>query len=71
MNTMNVNIVVPDWVNWIAVDKNGDCYGFNMKPNNIDASNEWGDYGNISLEFVRLYMGKPPKNWKDELYTWG
>jgi len=32
MNILKAEIVVPDWVNWIAVDKNGDVWGYETEP---------------------------------------
>ncbi len=60
---------VPDWVRWIAVDKNGECWGFENKPKiSLGFPSMWDVYmaGNTS----KLYHGEPPKDWRDELYTW-
>ena len=61
---------VPKWCKWIAVDKDGECWAFENKPaTNTVYKCVWDTC--FSDEAVRLYKGKPPKNWKDELYTWG
>ena len=71
MDTIKVEITVeiPEWTNWIAVDKNGEVYAYENKPTITDGV--WDhmrpEYGEMEL----LYKSKPPKNWKTELYTWG
>ena len=69
MDTLTVEIVVPDWVNWIAVDENGVVYGYEEKPRHSEFFH--GEWIIDSGDMCELYKGKPPKNWKDELYTWG
>jgi len=61
---------VPSWCKWIAVDESGRCWGFENKPDTKSSryNGNW-DTRNID-KAVELYEGKPPKNWKDELYTW-
>ena len=65
MDMLNANIPVPDWVEWIAIDEDGTACGYADEPHCDDR--EW-----IAISFlcVFLYQGKPPKNWKAELYTW-
>lgn len=67
MNTLEAEVAVPDWANWIAVDKDGTCYAFADKP--VKRARVW-DVSGFSASRI-LYRGKPPKNWKEELYTWG
>lgn len=70
MNTMNVEITVPDFVNWIAIDEDGRCWGYATKPANTLRLNQWfGKQKKVAT--VLLYHAAPPKNWKEELYTWG
>lgn len=68
MNTLKVEIVIPDWVNWIAVDKDGSVWGYETEPRAIQFG-QWDTLSGLSIEEI-LYRTKPPKNWKDELYTW-
>ena len=67
MNTMKVEIEVPDWVNWMAVDENGNVYGYSCKPKIYIEDGYWHCMKGTS---ERLYNGKSPKNWKEELYQW-
>ena len=67
---------VPDWCKWIAVDEDGVCCAFRKKPYQEASYPTLKGYWNINdvienENAVDLYKGKPPKNWKDELYTWG
>ena len=66
MNTLKVEIEmqIPDWVNWMAADANGAVWGYGTKPKKCDGY--WADGG----ESQQLYQNKPPENWKDELYEW-
>jgi hypothetical protein len=61
---------VPDWCKWIAVDKDGECLAYSAKPVNMTDPPLWVPK-HTGVMFETLYKGKPPKNWKDELYTWG
>ena len=72
MNKFNPK-TVPSWVRWIAVDEDGKCWGYEVEPRLPFISiNEWLlNPGKNGGRFVKLYEGKPPKNWKEELYTWG
>lgn len=69
MQTLKVEVVVPDWVNWIAVDENGGVWYYANLPNN----NWFTDAVEWSVKFGKCdlaYTCPPPKNWKEELYTW-
>ena len=65
---VEIEVIIPEWTNWIATDKNGSVFSYEKKP--VRGRDEWDhcypDYGNMQF----LYRDKPPKNWKDELYTW-
>jgi len=65
---------VPSWCKWIAVDEDGMCVAFNVKPKSLDnvlgGAGFWDGSRQASIDCLELYKGKPPKNWKDELYTW-
>ena len=60
---------VPSWCKWIAVDEGGDCWAFELKPE-LGCHGVWEEQSR-DFNFYKLYVGNPPKNWKDELYTWG
>ena len=65
---MLIEIVVPDWVRWMAVDADGCCFGYPKKPGHTNEDlNWWYLAGGTS---ILLYRAAQPKNWKDELYTW-
>ena len=70
MDTLTAEIEIPDWVRWIAVDKDGTTYAYENKPTKRLGDCYWGHkwpkFGNMKF----LYTEKPPKNWKEELYTW-
>ena len=74
MNTKFNKKDVPRWCKWIAIDEDGLCCAYENKPNLagivIERKGVWWPTGKISRENISLYRGKPPKNWKDELYTW-
>lgn len=65
MGTINADIVIPEWVNWIAVDWDGVVRGYSNEPKALSYS--WENRGGYK---TILYKGKKPKNWKDELCTW-
>lgn len=37
------NMNIPDWINYVTVDKNGDAYGYRLKPTTDNKNNYW-DY---------------------------
>ena len=57
---------VPDWVNWIAQDADGACWGYEAEPNQQDA----GWYENEVGRIVKLGMGEPPADWTATLTRW-
>jgi len=60
---------VPDWCKWIAVDGDGEVYGYRLKPYHRARIQMWVNPSSTELAFL-LYTAKPPKNFKTELYTW-
>ncbi len=59
---------VSDWCKWIAVDKDGACWEYSGMPFLGRTSSVWSDRYHSKAKL--LYRGAPPKNWKNELYTW-
>ena len=59
---VNFEVEIPDWVKWIAQDKDGWWYGFERQPQRHMDS--WGTAGHEIL----LANGPKPENWKEELY---
>lgn len=64
MKTMQVEIEIPDWVKWMAVDADGRCYGYKETPIFNIGIGLW-NRGGMS---ILLYQGKKPKNFTKELY---
>ncbi len=60
-------IEIPEEVNWIAGDENGKVWGYECEPEQNKKIFSWVS---SSGHAWMLYEGRPPKNWKDELYTW-
>ncbi len=59
---------VPDWCKWIAVEQSGVCFAFSKEP---FVSHIFAFLGAAPFSKGKfLYKGAPPKNWKEELYTW-
>lgn len=54
---------LPTWVCWIAQDKNGAWWGYQVEP----LQNYQGWYENEVGQIVDLGEGKPNPNWKDSL----
>lgn len=61
MKQIQIPSEVPDWVNWIAQDEDGDWYGYGNKPQNVSYG-AWGagKGGTTKLSFQN-------SNWKDTL----
>lgn len=56
----------PEWVNWIAQDADGACWGYEAEPN--QQHNGW--YENEVGRIVKLGMGEPPVDWTRTLTRW-
>jgi hypothetical protein len=57
---------VPEWVNWIAQDADGACWGYEAEPN--QQHNGW--YENEVGRIVKLGMGERPADWTLTLTRW-
>ncbi len=60
---------VSSWCKWIAVDKDGACWEYSEAPKTNAFFALWDMTEPSKTKF--LYKGAQPKNWKEELYTWG
>ena len=63
MQIIKAEVVIPDWVNWIAQDKDCCWWEYETKPELT--SNCWD-----AFRGSYLYQGKPPKDFTQELYKW-
>ncbi len=54
---------LPQWVEWVAQDRNGSWWGFEHEPNEGDCS--W--YENEVGRYIRLSDGNPNPNWQQTL----
>ena len=54
---------IPDWISYVAIDSNGDKYGFEIEPE-IHSSDCWNN--NVGQYCLLDNMG-PYENWKDSL----
>ncbi len=62
---MKADVVVEDWVNWIAQDKNGGWWQYENEPKLM--TEYWF---NRAGQMIHLYQGIPPKDFTQELYEW-
>ena len=67
-DTINAEVVIPEWTNWIAVDKCGQVYAYEHKPILGSYHDSWMNTTGHNTEL--LYDGVPPKDYKQELYTY-
>jgi hypothetical protein len=72
---LNVQVKVPHWVKWIAVDRNGEVFGYRNEPVKSKHGQYWvvdEKQSSISCapQDVFLYAGYRPHRWRQELYTW-
>ena len=56
-------IKLPDWVNWIAKDKNGAIWGFEAEPHLHD----YGWYENEIDHYILLTQTDSGTNWQNSL----
>ena len=61
---MKVELVVPEWANWMAQDRSGMWYFYQTKPKYVSLFGGWYHEG----EFDFAYKSEPPKDWTQELY---
>jgi len=62
----NVDVVVPDWVRWIATDDDGTVFGYKEKPYQNDQLKFWQS----NEDDVHLYLGEQPDDWTLTLHEW-
>lgn len=65
---VKISIEVPDWVKWVAIDKNGDVCGFSNRPKirrNPDYVPMWYEFAGNSM---RIAKTNNPADWTKELY---
>jgi len=65
MNTCTFEVPIPDWVNWIVQDADGEWYGWEDEPHPVNEV--WHCRHGMSTFIAH---GIPPKNWKEEIYTY-
>lgn len=53
----------PEWVRWLAQDRNGSWWGFEHEPN--EGAYSW--YENEVGRYIRLADGKPNPEWQHSL----
>lgn len=58
-----VNFSIPDWVNWIAQDANGNWWGYSVEPLQHDRGWYENEVGRCQL----LGADQPNSNWQDTL----
>lgn len=66
-----IKVRVPNWVRWMAVDKTGALWFYQHKPISSTNYEAWLELAKhtFSLSDLAGFI-KPPKDWKQELYTW-
>ena len=66
MKTINLEIQVPDWVCWIAQDKDGAWFGYEVEPEKggYIFPDEWVARGH---NYIELSQAEPNPNWKQSL----
>jgi len=69
---MQFDIKIPEWINWITQDKDGEWWGWAQKPIIDSIFSQWSipniSYNNIYL----ICKTPPPTDYTQELYkiTW-
>ena len=63
----SIQIEVPTWVHWMATDESGSLWFYQCKPIVLSEHNAWAESKGNS-QFA-AYI-RPPKDYKQELYTW-
>lgn len=57
------NMDMPDWVNWLAQDADGQWWGYEAEPNERDD----GWYENEVGRYIKLVQAPPPADWRNTL----
>lgn len=68
-----VNITVPTWVDWIAVDLSGVAWGYNKEPQKAPFDSFWVDNHDDEEESQQLFTAELTNNekWQDLLFYVG
>ena len=62
---VDIPVAIPEWVRWVAQDKNGEWWGYGARPKKVGVV--WREPPE-DLRSIHLGHGLPNPNWKDELY---
>jgi len=64
-----VTIEIDTWVRWMTVDQNGSLWAFSTKPICNVKYKAWLESNSTTISD---YLGaiRPPKDYKQEIYTW-
>jgi len=62
-----IKVLIPSWVHWMATDESGALWFFQYKPELIRNLAAWAP--NKGHERFAASI-RPPKDYKQELYTW-
>jgi len=66
-----ISVEVPSWCRWMAVDANGALWFYKRKPTYSSKYDAWLETDtNVATMSDIAGNIKPPKDWKQELYTW-
>jgi hypothetical protein len=57
------DVEIPDWVAWLAQDKDGSWWGYSVEPH----QHSTGWYENEVGEYIRLGGGEPNPDWQNSL----
>jgi len=65
-----ITVEIPTWCRWMTVDANGSLWIYSKKPIQHSSYPAWieSEIGNTQSDFLGSI--KPPKDWKQEIYTW-
>jgi len=63
---VKIKVQVPEWVNWIAQDKDGSWWAYAAKPSEVDAFNWWASPPETRNRRMIIAIG-PTKDWRKSL----
>lgn len=70
LNTVTLTIQLKDWAGWIAQDRNGTWYQFQLEPSSYDFGDDtayWGRDDDDEGEIAIICLGTPNPSWKETL----
>lgn len=64
---VNIPIMIPDWIEWVATDNDGFIHGYDTEPE-LDSAAPFWCCGSGVCKYKHIGTTETPQDWTQELY---